>query len=263
MAKFLQWIFSWFNRAGQPAVTNPSVPPTPATPAIPIQSVIIPPAKIIARPGDLPPGGHYASTKLQTLTKEYLYYALTGQIEAWAIVGATEAAKFNYANKALYDGFAPPWWVLGILDRMEGNADPANQIANGERWDTKSKNVPAGLGPYTSKRASIQPILDNYAQPSSWNVDLAAKDWTDLGWCFWFMNSWNGFGAQELPNALGQNTSPSNASPDIYSGSEDANGMPLFICGKDTSDNNFDPLAKSDQVGVLAQYLALKQLGFI
>lgn len=215
---------------------------------------------LITRPTDLPPSGHYASTHLSLLRNEYAYYLANAIISPWARVTAQTFAGSMVANRTMYGGHGLPFWFIGILHRMECDANPECQIANGEPWNRVTRLVPRGLGPWSSFAESIPVILDDYAKPANWGIDLRTLDPTDLPACLYRLESWNGFGAREMHGEL--NTTPPNSPPYIYSGSE-CDGHVLFVKGKDVTDNHFDPEAKSTQVGVLALMLALKSQGVI
>lgn len=212
-----------------------------------------------ARPIDLPTSGHYTSSRLSVLRNEYAYYLDNALISPWARAQAQTYAAFMGANRSAYGGFGVPYWFIGILHRMECDADMSCQIANGQPWNETTTLVPAGLGPWFSFRESVLEILADYAKPKNWGFDLRLLDPTDLPACIYRLESWNGFGAREMAEV---NTTPPNSPPYIYSGSE-CGGQVLFVCGKDVSDGEFDPEAKSTQVGILALMLALKSQGVI
>lgn len=214
---------------------------------------------IASRPSDLPESGHYASAHLSLLRNEYAYYLTNAIISPWARGSAQTFAGAMVANRTMYGGFGIPFWFIGILHRMECDADPECQIANGEPWNRVTRLVPKGLGPWNSFAESVPDILADYAKPTNWGFDLRALDPMDIPACLYRLESWNGFGAREMRNP---NTTPANAPPYIYSGAE-CDDQILFEKGKDVSDGQFDPEAPSTQIGVLALLIALKSQGAI
>jgi lysozyme family protein len=159
----------------------------------------------------------------------------------------------------MYGGFGVPFWFLGIIHRMEGDADPLKQIANGQPWDQKTTIDPRGLGPWASFAESVPDILANYASPDSWGFDLTKIDSDNYPQWLFRCLTWNGLAYNKLTDP---NTVPANATPYLYSGTQ-IGVNPLYVSGKYTSDGSFDPKAKSQQVGVLALMLALKSMGAI
>ncbi len=211
------------------------------------------------RPADLPPSNHYATNKLGVLSLEYRFlYPLSTISQKFLADANAAAAKARAQRVALYDHVATvlslPWWVMACLHHMECDANPLGGIDNGDPWAKPTVHVPSGRGPYLSFAAEAIDALQLYQDPANWGVHFAGKNWSDPGWAFWFLESWNGFGARL---SRGGATTPPNACPYLYNGVEVA-GVPLFEKGKDTSDYNFDPNATSAQVGCMAFVKAIE-----
>lgn len=214
------------------------------------------------RPSDLPPSNHYPTNKMGVLATEYRYLHQVATLSALFVKPAMAAVNKALAQRAsLYDpvelAMNVPWWVTACLHHMECDGNPAGGIDNGDPWDRPTVHVPAGRGPYHSFQAEACDALERYQRPENWGVHFAGKSWNDPGWVYWFLESWNGFGARLSRGGV---TTPPNACPYLYNGVE-VNGQPLYVKGKDTSDFHFDPEATSAQVGCMAFLKALEAAG--
>ena len=211
------------------------------------------------RPSDLPASNHYATNKQAILSQEYRFLYPRSAISEAFLGPAVQAAGKAMKQKNLYDPVATmtgvPWWVVACLHHMECDANPAGGIDNGDPWNKATVHVPAHRGPYASFEAEAVDALLQYQKPENWGVHLTGRNWNDPGWVFWFLESWNGFGARQ---DRGGQTTPPHAPAYLYNGAE-MNHVPLYLKGKDTSDFHFDPEARSSQVGCFAFMLALEQ----
>lgn len=254
--KLIEFLSKLFSKA--PAVVAPTPIPSPHVE----EPVVVQPAPVvapIARPKDLPASNHYASNSAMILAAEYRYLYPLITVEAKFQHEVSVSAQIAVKQKAMYGGTVVPWYVIAAIHHLEGGANPATQILNGQKWNQKSTIVPKGCGPFSSFEESLKFAITRYASAASWNIDLSKKNWNDIGWVFWFLESWNGFTYRKLKNP---NTTPLNASPYIYSGAV-LNGNPLFVKGKDVSDGNFQAEAPSSEVGAMAFIKYLESSGAI
>lgn len=80
-----------------------------------------------------------------------------------------------------------PAALLGAIDYREDDNDPSRGIGQGDRWDRRSVNVPAGKGPFKSK-LEADVFYVNYD-----HLNDNSAPWTEAYAC-WKGEAWNGFG---------------------------------------------------------------------
>jgi lysozyme family protein len=101
-----------------------------------------------------------------------------------------QQAQRVLANKGTYVGFwQVPWFFIGLCDLRECNLNPRGVIHNGELiigTGRKTKLVPAGRGPFVTKRESIEDSLklQGLDKETDWSV---GKFW-------WRTEGYNGYG---------------------------------------------------------------------
>lgn len=279
---FFQAIASFFIRlfsrsaapAPEPAPAPPSpaesAPPAPTHEDAPTPGIGAPPAAPARpvpapRPVDLPPGNHYPSNRLEVLGPEYRYTYTNGDLINTPAFRAAQSAALKATwgpLRADYETAAGilkcvPWWVLACLHHMECDSNPLGGIDNGDPWNESTVHVPAGRGPYSSLVQEMVDAIVQYQKPENWNVHLTGRNWTDPGWVFWFLTSWNGF-VQHTSD--GPRMTPPYSNAYTYNGYQ-LNGVPLYVKGKHVSDNVFDAEAVSTQLGCMAYIRTLENSG--
>lgn len=133
-----------------------------------------------------------------------------------------------------------PWPVILVIKEREAGADPnfTRNIAQGDRWDRRSVNVPAGRGPFNSwDDAAIDALVNCAPYAARW------KDWTPGG-TMAILEQYNGLGYYKrgIP------------SPYIWSFTDQ------YSRGKYVADGKFDPNAVDQQIGcaaLLARMIAI------
>lgn len=235
----LNWLKDLFSKLFSPKVIN-APEPAPIVPSLP--------PGIIRRPLDLPDSNHYASKDPNILSLEYEFL--------WSIVKITDEFKSEASrlvaiiikNKVQYqaveNALGIPWWVVAVMHARESGCDFNTYLGNGEPLGRKTRLVPQGRGPFSSWHAGAIDALtiQGYANK---------KDWS-LGRCFYRIEAFNGFGYR---TGRMQNTTPRNASPYMYSGTE------FYQCGKAVSDGNFVSTVKDKQIGAMALAKKLSDMG--
>ena len=144
------------------------------------------------------------------------------------------AAKQRY--QAISATTQVPWFIIAVIHEREASQSFNANIAQGDRWDRKSVNVPAGRGPFASFEAAAVDALTNCA-PFAVRWD----NWT-MGGALTLLEQYNGLGyaRRDLP-------SPYNwASTNQYTK------------GKFVSDHHFDPEAIDHQLGCAALLIRMK-----
>ena len=137
----------------------------------------------------------------------------------------TDFAKERY--QSVSDETGVPWWVIAVIHEREASQNWRANIAQGDRWDRKSVNVPRGRGPFASWHDAAIDALTNCAP-------YAAK-WQD----------WSAGGALtllELYNGLGYERK-GIASPYLWSGTQH------YTRGKYVADGKFSASTVDSQLG--------------
>lgn len=133
-----------------------------------------------------------------------------------------------------------PWAIIAVIKEREAGADPnfLRNIAQGDRWDRKSVNVPKGRGPFSNwLEAGIDALVKCGPYAALW------KDWS-AGGAITILIKYNGLGyyAHGLP------------SPYAYAGTNQQRP------GKYVADGKFDPSFMDPQLGCLGILLALQEI---
>jgi lysozyme family protein len=129
-----------------------------------------------------------------------------------------------------------PWFVIAAIHEREASQSFNANIAQGDRWDRVSVNVPAGRGPFASFEAAALDALTNCAPfAARW------RDWTFSG-ALTLLEQYNGLGyaRRNLP------------SPYIWASTDQ------YVSGKFVSDHHFDPNAIDHQLGCAALMAQMK-----
>jgi lysozyme family protein len=161
------------------------------------------------------------------------------------------AAKSILAGRLIYEKLcqninaAMPWYVPGILHKMECNCNFKQHLHNGDPLSHRTTSVPTG-----------RPIKGN--APFTW-LDSAADALTMPGIAFNKYRSWSLAEILyrfECYNGLGYRKR-GIYSPYLWAGTN------FYTTGKYDSDGHFNPDLKSEQVGgaVLLRYVTDKTMG--
>lgn len=226
-------------------------PPPPGEPPVPV-----PADRRGERPSDLPRSNHYATRDKAYLYREYRYlFSICTINERWQ-KEATRIAQWLLTNREklleIQTATNVPWWIVGIINVLEGGTSFNHTILNGDPWNQKTKHFPPGLGPWLSWKDAA--LFGLHYEAKGWNFNLATSPWHDLGWCFYYLEAWNGFNARMSPQY--EQTTPQGASPYIYS------GTPFYQKGKKLeAPTRFDPELVSQQLGCMAIAKQLEAMG--
>lgn len=129
-----------------------------------------------------------------------------------------------------------PWWFVAVVHEREASQNWNANIAQGDRWDHVSHNVPAGRGPFKSWEDAAVDALVNCAPFAARN-----KDWSPAG-ALTMLEKYNGLGYA----ARGK------ASPYIWSGTNQ------YTSGKYVRDHVYDPDVVDTQLGCAGLLTAMK-----
>lgn len=98
-------------------------------------------------------------------------------------------AKTSYL--ALENATGVPWWVIAVIHEREASQDFSRSLAQGDRWDRVSRNVPRGRGPFPSFfAAGVDALVKCAPFASRW------KDWTPGG-TLTLLELYNGTGYED------------------------------------------------------------------
>jgi len=129
-----------------------------------------------------------------------------------------------------------PWWVSAIIAERESGQNWSRSLAQGDRWDRTSHNVPRGRGPFSSwEDAAIDALqldgLSSLPPPGLSVLERALYLWERYnGWGYYFHN---------IP------------SPYVWGATS------VQTRGKYTTDGKFDARAWDTQLGCAAMLRAL------
>lgn len=134
-----------------------------------------------------------------------------------------------------------PWYMVGALHCRESDLSFTAYLGNGDALTEKTKNVPAGRGPFTSWLAGAVDALeyDGLAGRTSWTIPLVLQ----------LAEKFNGLGYLKHH--------PYTLSPYLWSFTN------LYTHGKYSSDGHFDNNLVDQQPGVAAIILELRNRGLI
>lgn len=142
----------------------------------------------------------------------------------------------EYRKVAMATGV--PWVFVGMVHYREADLDFTKSIAQGDPWQTVSRHVPRGRGPFHSwYDAAIDALVRCPPFAAKW------KDWTPGG-LLTIGEAYNGFGYEEYHH---ENT-PYNWGATNHE-----------ELGKYTVDGKYDPTAWDSQIGLAAILKSLIQ----
>ena len=129
-----------------------------------------------------------------------------------------------------------PWYFIAVVHEREASQRWDRNIAQGDRWDRKSVNIPRGRGPFRSfKEAAIDALTNCAPYASRW------KDWSEGG-CLTILELYNGTGYELYHNM---------PSPYLWSGTQH------YKRGKYVGDKKWSDTEVDQQLGVA---ILLKQM---
>lgn len=215
-------------------VPVPKPPPSPSS-GTGVPSIPVKPAPLITDHIDL-----------ANLRSEYLqdWQALIIAPQHAAVV-ANDAKKV-LLHKAAYQNVehatGVPWWVVGIIDMMEGGGGANTNPCNGQTLARRTTLVPPGRPPapleppFSFQDAAVDAMTYmGFDKIKTWTIDV-------VSWVF------------EKQNGFGYRRSHDMRSPYLYGFSN------LEQPGRYVSDHVFDPHAPNQQAGALTILKALIQL---
>lgn len=135
----------------------------------------------------------------------------------------------------------PIVWMVCSFERESG-MDFTRSPAQGDRWDRISKNVPRGVGPFTSFEASAEWSYEHDG------INKNSSPW-DLAYACYAWERFNGFGPRDHGRVSGY----------IFSGT-DQYDPPAGKGGKYVSDGKWNPSAVDQQLGCVALALEMIRL---
>lgn len=212
--------------APQPAPAPPSPPLTPPNPAGPAPLVT----------------GH---VDLASLRAEYIQDWQAMVVSPQHASAVTADANKVLAHKSEYQAVeaatSVPWWVVGIIDMMEGGGGADTNPANGQTLKRRTTAVPEGRPPapleppFTFQQAAVDAMTYmGFDKIKTWTIDVVS----------WVFEKQNGFGYRQ--HGL--------RSPYLYGFSN------LEQPGRYVADHVFDPTAVNKQAGALTILKALMTL---
>jgi len=226
--------------APAPAPVAPAPAPAASVPAAPVQPH--PPAPLPAGPAPL----NTDHIDLADLKNEYLqdWQALVIMPEHAATVeaDARKVVEHKDAYQAVEAATGVPWWVVGIIDMMEGGGGADTNPCNGQTLKRRTTNVPEGRPPapleppFTFQQAAVDAMTYmGFDKIKTWTIDVVS----------WVFEKQNGFGYRRYHHMR---------SPYLYGFSN------LEQPGRYVTDHNFDPAAPNRQAGALAILKAITAL---
>jgi lysozyme family protein len=146
-------------------------------------------------------------------------------------------AKAIYQDLATQTGV--PWFSIALIHQREASQSWRANIANGDPWNQKTKDVPRGRGPFPNFRAAaIDALVNCSPYAGRW------KDWS-AGGLLSLLELYNGEGYENYHHM---------ASPYLFAGSDQ------YICGKYIKDGQFDPDAIDHQLGCAVMLKAIMEI---
>lgn len=144
-----------------------------------------------------------------------------------------------------------PWYVIAVIHERESSQRWDRSIAQGDRWDAVSRNVPRGRGPFKSFKEAAYDALVNCAPK--------AARWTDwsIGGILTILEEYNGLGYASGPSAKVNGVRvqyPPMPSPYIWGGTN------IQTRGKYTGDGVFSISTMDTQLGCAGLLMAMQKL---
>jgi lysozyme family protein len=156
-----------------------------------------------------------------------------------------QPARIAVANKGRYLAIARSagmpdiaWVFIAVSHYRESSQDFSRSLAQGDKWNEVSHNVPAGRGPFKSFEEAA---VDALVKCSPFAAKL--KDWS-IGGMLTNLERFNGLGYARMgkPSAY------------VWSGTSE------YVSGKYVADGVFDPGKVDQQLGVAGLILTMMQL---
>ena len=147
-------------------------------------------------------------------------------------------AIYQHISQAVWDT-PDRWWFVAIVHEREASQNFSRSIAQGDRWDRRSVNVPRGIGPFKSFIDAAVFALNRCAPYAG-----KSKDWS-IGGVLTLFIQYNGTGYEDWHH---------ERSP------YDWGATTVQQRGKYTGDAKYDPTAWDTQVGAAAMLKAMMQL---
>ncbi len=142
-------------------------------------------------------------------------------------------AKAHY--EAVSAATTVPWFIIAVIHEREASQSWLANLAQGDPWNTVSKHIPRGQGPFTSwEQAAINALSRTPPFAARWT------DWSPGG-ALTLLEMYNGLGYanRELP------------SPYVWASTNQ------YHRGKYVADGHFDPNAVDHQLGCAALIAAM------
>jgi lysozyme family protein len=164
----------------------------------------------------------------------------------------TRPAKVAVANKGRYLAIARAagmpdiaWVFIAVSHYRESSQDFSRSLAQGDKWNEVSHNVPAGRGPFKSFEDAAVDALVRCAPKAA-----LLKDWS-IGGMLTNLERFNGLGYASGPV---RGRYPPMPSPYVWAGTNQQ------VKGKYVRDGVFDPDHMDTQLGVAGLILTMMQL---
>lgn len=143
-----------------------------------------------------------------------------------------------------------PWWVIGLIDELEGGGGCATHLHNGDSLKRRTVNVPAGRPkegspPFTWYASALDALrYDGFTEWTDWS----------LAGTLYKLEAYNGFGYR----ASGRGDGRPIPTPYLWSFA-----TPPYSRGKYTRDGYFNRNAVSDQVGAAVLLRRMVELKYV
>jgi len=163
---------------------------------------------------------------------DYLYKTMEVRPSAsiQRVVERIERNKPRYIVAGTLTGIS--WKVIAVIHEMEASGNFQNQLLNGENWESRTRKVPRGMGPWTSWEVSCMDAFSS-RKFKGLNINQTLKE----------LERYNGMGYVRR----GIN------SPYLWGNTNH------YKAGKYVSDGKYSPTAITRQIGAAA---LLKKLGY-
>lgn len=159
------------------------------------------------------------------------------EVERVAAVACAPKAKAIYQQIAQAVWGKPDrWWFIGIVHMREASQNFNDSLAQGDPWNEVSKDVPRGIGPFTSfVAAAIFALTKCAPYPAKWT------DWS-IGGVMTLFIAYNGYGYELYHNE-----------PSPY----DWGATTVEQEGKYVEDGKYNPGVWDTQIGAAAMLKAM------
>jgi lysozyme family protein len=131
----------------------------------------------------------------------------------------------------------------------ESSMDFNDHLHNGDPLTSRTRQVPAGRPKAAPKNGRAYTFEESAIDALEYDGLTKVTDWS-IGNTFLWLEKYNGSGYR---TGAGRNTTPRNASPYIYSGTQ------FYTCGQYVRDGKFSAFAKAKNLGCMAFLKALEK----